>query len=205
MAEIPYTIFASSLFATTLFFLVGLEPGDFPFYLLILNILAFFAVMLGDGIASVVQTAEIGMNLASLFSTMFNTLTGFLIRRPALPVWWRWDTWINPTAWVLGSTLRNSPAGCDFICKAEELGAFRLPPVFSSCENVPGAPGGVGYASAALEGFCPFCRYPTEDLLLEDLGASSSRWFAVLAVFVWILIARVVAGFGFSRMRFGTR
>lgn len=206
VAEIPFTVVATTLFSTVLFFLVGLEASDFPYFLLALNLLTFMSVMLGVAIASLVPTAEVGMTLASLFGTLFNILTGFLILKPEMPPWWRWATWVNPNAWFLSGTLRNSLAGREFVCTPAELGAFPLPPAFSSCAEIPGAPLGIGYGVWALrEGFCSFCRFPNGDVLLDNLGATSSKWLAIVALFVWIVISRVIAGVGFSFMRFGTR
>jgi uncharacterized membrane protein (DUF441 family) len=52
---------------------------------------------------------------------------------------------------------------------------------------------------------CEFCPIPNGQTLVEQLEATTSKWFAVLAVVVWIVITRIGAGYGFRYKRFVVR
>jgi ATP-binding cassette, subfamily G (WHITE), member 2, SNQ2 len=206
VAEVPFTVVGTLVFSVVFYFLVGLSPSKFPFFLLLNELMVFFTVMLGVALASLSPIADVAMILANIWVVMFTVLSGFLIRRPSLPAWWRWTVWVNPYAYYLSAALRNELVGKVFVCSASELGAFALPAEYASCGEIPGAPGGVGYAaSAAGDGLCAFCAIPDGETLLDDLGATTDKWFAVLAIVVWIAIVRVAAGYGFRYKRFMTR
>lgn len=206
VAELPFSVFASTMFSCIIYFLVGLEASRFPFFLLSVVLLSYMATMLGIAIASFSPTAAIGMTIANMLETLFSVLTGFLIRKPQLPAWWRWAIWVNPNAWYLAGTAQNALAGETFVCTPEEVGAFPLPPNFAECADIPAGANGVAYAASAMgEGLCSFCRFPNGETLLDELGVTTNKWLSILALFVWILICRVLAGIGFSRMKFGTK
>jgi hypothetical protein len=102
--------------------------------------------------------------------------------------------------------LKNEVDGKTFVCSAAELGMFTLPGNFASCSAIPGAPGGLGYAaSTGGARMCAFCPIPDGQTIIEDFGATTSKWYAVLACIVWIVIARIGAGYGFRYKRFVTR
>jgi ABC-type multidrug transport system permease subunit len=162
--------------------------------------------MIGNALGSISPTKEIGMIFSNILIILFTTLSGFLIRRPELPSWWGWTVWINPYAYYLAAVLRNAVVGKTFTCSPEELGTFALPTGVSSCADVPGAPGGSGYAvSDIATDVCSFCPIPDGATLLESYSATISKWWAVVAILVWILACRVVAGIGFGRLRYITR
>jgi hypothetical protein len=52
---------------------------------------------------------------------------------------------------------------------------------------------------------CAFCPIPDGQTIIEDFGATTGKWYAVLACIVWIVIARIGAGYGFRYKRFVTR
>jgi hypothetical protein len=95
------------------------------------------------------------------------------------------------------------------VCQTAELGRFSLPARYTSCGSIPGGPGGAGYAAVTgangTTAMCEFCPIPNGQTLVEQLEATTSKWFAVLAVVVWIVITRIGAGYGFRYKRFVVR
>jgi ATP-binding cassette, subfamily G (WHITE), member 2, SNQ2 len=96
VAEVPFTVAGTILFAAVFYFLVGFSASSFPFFLLLNILLMLFTVMLGIALAALSPTAAVAMTFANICNILFTVLSGFLIRRPSLPRWWRWTVWVNP-------------------------------------------------------------------------------------------------------------
>jgi ATP-binding cassette, subfamily G (WHITE), member 2, SNQ2 len=101
VAELPFTIAGSVLFGSVFYFMVGLPPSAFPFFLLLNVLLMIFTVMLGIALASLSPSAAVAMTFANICNILFSVLSGFLIYRPSIPVWWRWTVWVNPYVLIM--------------------------------------------------------------------------------------------------------
>lgn len=168
--------------------------------------MVYMTLMVGVAFASISPREDVAMVLSNVAIMLLTTTSGFLIRRPELPSWWFWFTWLNPYFYYLSSFLRNALSGEKFVCKPDELGAFELPSNVASCADVPGAPGGSGYAESARgPGLCAFCPIPDGETILDSYGATISKWWALCAICVWIFVARIIAGYGFRKLRYFTR
>lgn len=95
-AEIPYAILQSIFFLVPYNALVGLPWSAFPFFLLAAVLFYIFAIFVGQAIAAVSPTEEIALTIAPLINTILNLLSGFLIKREDIPVYWY--VWLLPWA-----------------------------------------------------------------------------------------------------------
>lgn len=204
IVEIPFTVFATTIFAVIFYFMVGLDPSRFGYFFLALQLLYFYAVMLGVMLASITPNDALAGTIASSLTAVFNVLSGFFIRKDDMPVWWRWTTWINPMFYYLSGLVQNQMSGQEFTCEPSERVPFQLPPNVSSCFeiNIPG----VDTATINGETTCTFCPIPNGQALIEQFGANDvNRWASIGALVAFIFVCRIIAGIGFSRLRFLSR
>eukprot|EP00177_Eucheuma_denticulatum_P002241 GFKZ01004018.1.p1 GENE.GFKZ01004018.1~~GFKZ01004018.1.p1 ORF type:complete len:1383 (+),score=196.71 GFKZ01004018.1:418-4566(+) len=205
IVEIPFTIVATTFFTVIFYFLVGLTPSRFGFFFLACQVLYYFSVMLGVMLASITPGAPLAAMIASSLTSVFNVLSGFFIRKDQMPVWWRWSTWINPFFYFLAGLVRNEMTDRVFVCEPSEFVFFDLPTdLYTSCAEIPGGFGDGGIVDGSQ--MCTFCPIPNGESLIQNFGADAvNKWVGLVAVLVSIAICRVIAGIGFSRLRFITR
>lgn len=204
LVEIPFTAVAAVCFTVVFYFLVGLDAARFGYFFLAAQLLYYFAVMLGVMLASITPTIALAEMIASSITSVFNVLSGFFITKNAMPVWWRWSTWVNPFFYYLAGIVQNQMEDRDFRCEPSELLAFRLPDAFSACEDIPDS----NFTTFENDGvsFCRFCPIPNGQILIDQYSADDvNKWVSLVAVFVAIIICRSVAGYGFAKVRFLSR
>lgn len=206
IVEIPFTAFATTVFAVIFYFMVGLDPSRFGYFFLAIQLLYFYAVMLGVMLASITPDEALAGMIASSITAVCNVLSGFFIRKDSMPVWWRWTTWINPMFYYLSGLVQNQMSDQQFTCELSERVPFQLPPIFSSCSEI-NIPGGVESVSEnGVEISCTFCPTPNGQALIERFAANDvNKWVSIGALLVFIFVCRTVAGIGFSRLRFISR
>ncbi|CDF34514.1 unnamed protein product [Chondrus crispus] len=204
LVEIPFTFVATLVFTIVFYFMVGLDAARFGYFFLAAQLLYYFSVVLGVMLASITPSIALAEMIASSFTSVFNVLSGFFITKNAMPVWWRWSTWINPFFYYLSGIVQNQMNDRDFTCKPTELLEFGLPEGFATCEEIPDS----NFGTVIRNGIstCTFCPIPNGQVLIERFSADDvNKWVGLVAIGVSIMVCRVVAGYAFARIRFLSR
>ncbi|XVF88456.1 hypothetical protein PTKIN_Ptkin19aG0052900 [Pterospermum kingtungense] len=101
--EIPYTIAQVALYGFVVYSMMGFEWTASEFFLntffMFITVLLF--IYFGIMIVAVSPSQAAAAALSSVFYSMWNLFSGFIIPRPRIFVWWRWYAWVCPVAWSL--------------------------------------------------------------------------------------------------------
>jgi len=101
--EFLYCIAQGILYTIPIYTMIGYDwKADKFFYFLFFITASFlYFSMFGAMLISCTPSQILASILVSIILTCWNIFSGFLITRPALPVWWRWFYWCNPVAWTI--------------------------------------------------------------------------------------------------------
>eukprot|EP00178_Gracilaria_changii_P018762 TRINITY_DN539_c0_g1_i4.p1 TRINITY_DN539_c0_g1~~TRINITY_DN539_c0_g1_i4.p1 ORF type:complete len:1392 (-),score=195.93 TRINITY_DN539_c0_g1_i4:1888-6063(-) len=211
IVELPFTAFATTVFAVVFYFLVGLDSSRFGYFFLAAQLIYYFSVMFGVMLASITPDQALGATIANSVMSVFSVLSGFFIRKQELPVWWRWSTWVNPLYYYLSGLVQNQMTDQPFTCDSSELVRFPFPTTtsFVDCGDIPLPGPGEPYGNVVIDNvvqYCTFCPIPSGESLIQSFGADDvNKWVSLVAIIVAILICRIVAGIGFLKLRFLSR
>ncbi|CAN6452443.1 unnamed protein product [Victoria cruziana] len=122
--EVLYIFLQTTMFTLILFPMIG-----FPW--IARNFLWFFFFMFTSfiyftlyGMMAVALTPgdQIGAIVMSFFLTFWNLFSGFLITRPAIPIWWRWYYWGSPVAWTIYGLITSQLGDLNSVVFSPEVG-----------------------------------------------------------------------------------
>ncbi|XP_047044233.1 ABC transporter G family member 48-like [Lolium rigidum] len=101
--EIIYNILQGCLYTILIYSMIGYEwKADKFFYFLFFIIASFnYFTLFGMMLVALTPSAMIANILISFVLPLWNLFAGFLIVRPAIPIWWRWYYWANPVSWTI--------------------------------------------------------------------------------------------------------
>ncbi|GMH03649.1 hypothetical protein Nepgr_005488 [Nepenthes gracilis] len=101
MVEIPYIFSQTLLYVIIVYSMTGFEWTTPKFFWFLYFM--FFTFMYSTFFGMMWIAMMPNQNLSSVFSSFFyplwNLFSGFIIPRPAIPIWWRWYYWAFPMAW----------------------------------------------------------------------------------------------------------
>ena len=205
LVELPFTIIAAITFTVVFYFMVGLRASRFGYFFLASILIQIFSVMFGIMMGTIIKSENFARTLISAIFSLLNVLSGFFIRKPEMPKWWRWSTWVNPFSYYLSGVVVNEMSGRTLVCEPNELGQFQLPETFASCADIPGG----DFGDLTLpdgSAVCTFCPIPNGEALIERFGADEvNKWVGLVAIIVAIVIFRIITGFGVAKLRFLSR
>lgn len=200
LVEVPYTLASSLIFAVVFYFMIGLDPARFGYFALAVAVVFLMAVMFGvmlSAISPAPQTASVAGNA---ICSLFMVLSGFLIRKPQMPSWWRWTTWVNPFHYYLSGTIVNQFNGKVFTCDDRERMTLSRPNDVLNCTDL------VPWMRNEADGICSFCPTPSGQTLIDMYGANDvDKWVCLATIVAGIFSFVVIAAYGFTRMRFLSR
>lgn len=198
--EIPYTVVSAMVFATVFYFMAGLDASRFWFFALSFVLLSVVGVMLAVMLAAVSPTVQVASTVANATVSMLLVLSGFLIRTPQMPVWWRWIKWVNPFTYYLSSVIFNEFDGKIFTCDQTQRILVSRPNDIANCTEL------VSWMRNEGPEHCGFCAVPNGNEVIELYGASDvNKWVCIVGLIVAIVVCRMVAAYGFTKKRFLTR
>ncbi|GAB2225413.1 hypothetical protein Droror1_Dr00006205 [Drosera rotundifolia] len=101
--EIPYLLMQALLYGIIVYAMIGFEwtAGKFFWYLFFTFLTFVYFTFFGMMMISLSPDLNISLIISAYFYAMWNLFSGFIIPRPAIPIWWRWFSWICPIAWTL--------------------------------------------------------------------------------------------------------
>ncbi|KAI8826193.1 ABC-2 type transporter-domain-containing protein [Fimicolochytrium jonesii] len=182
-AEWPFALVAATCFFVIFYYIVGLNSGSdrAGFFWLIFVIFHFFAISLGQMIASVSPTVQFAAILNPIFMSMQMLFCGVTITYLAMPVFWRsWLYWIDPFHYFVEGIIGNELGGVRTICAGGDVATI-IPPAGQTCGQyfapwfANGGPGQL--VSEAATDACGFCAIKYGDDFTDQLSWSfDHRW-----------------------------
>ncbi|CAD6207791.1 unnamed protein product [Miscanthus lutarioriparius] len=101
--EVIYNVLQGILYTVIIYAMIGYNWKADKFFYFLFFITASFNYFTLFGMMLVACTPS--ALLANIFITfalpLWNLFAGFLIVRPAIPIWWRWYYWANPVSWTI--------------------------------------------------------------------------------------------------------
>ncbi|KAI8029789.1 Pleiotropic drug resistance protein 2 [Camellia lanceoleosa] len=101
--ETIYVAIQTLVYAVILYVMIGFpwhveKFVSFYYYIAMCFIYLTLYGMMVVALTPNIQIASIAM---SFFLSFWNLFSGFLLRRPQIPIWWRWYYWASPIAWTI--------------------------------------------------------------------------------------------------------
>ncbi|KAL1532411.1 transcription factor [Salvia divinorum] len=103
LIEIPYVFVQSIIYGLTIYAMIGFDwtAEKFFWFLYFLFITLLFFVLYGMMTVAVTPNQTVASISSSFFYGLWNLFSGFIVPRPRMPVYFRWYSWLNPTAYSL--------------------------------------------------------------------------------------------------------
>ncbi|KAG7017438.1 Pleiotropic drug resistance protein 2-like protein [Cucurbita argyrosperma subsp. argyrosperma] len=101
--ETVYVSVQSLIYCVIIYSMIGFEwkVGKFLLFCYLVFMCFTYFTLYGMMVVAVTPGHHIAAVVMSFFLGFWNLFTGFLIPRPAIPIWWRWYYWANPVAWTI--------------------------------------------------------------------------------------------------------
>ncbi|KAJ3138169.1 hypothetical protein HK100_000047 [Physocladia obscura] len=177
LAEIPFSVFASTAFFLLFYWTVGLNAASENVFYFFIMFAAFtmFCVSFGQMVASAVPNLEIAAALIPILSSILALFCGVTISYDNMPTFYkRWLYWIDPYHYLIEGLMTNDLGGQALTCDATSFVTVAIPSnatcgaYFEPYLSTPGVPGSLVDTSAT--GSCVFCPVTVGDNLFDSLG-----------------------------------
>ncbi|XP_062030524.1 pleiotropic drug resistance protein 1-like isoform X1 [Rosa rugosa] len=101
--EIPYTLIQTIIYGVIVYPMVGFDwtVSKFFCYLLFMYLTFLYFTFHGMMIVAITPNNTISAVVSSAFYPLWNVISGYLIPKTRIPIWWRWFYWVSPTSWSL--------------------------------------------------------------------------------------------------------
>ncbi|KAG8046967.1 hypothetical protein GUJ93_ZPchr0008g11832 [Zizania palustris] len=101
--EVIYNIIQGILYTVIIYSMIGYDWKVDKFFYFMFFIAASFNyfTLFGMMLVACTPSALLANILITFALPLWNLFAGFLIVRPAIPVWWRWYYWANPVSWTI--------------------------------------------------------------------------------------------------------
>ncbi|TXG48920.1 hypothetical protein EZV62_024795 [Acer yangbiense] len=128
--EIPYLLIQAVIYVIITYPMIGYYGSVYKvfwnFYGMFTTLLYFN--YLGMVLVSLTPNFMIASILSSVFYTLFNLFSGFLIPQPKIPKWWIWLYYLTPSSWALNGMLTSQYGDVDkditVFGEMKQLGSF---------------------------------------------------------------------------------
>ncbi|URD80850.1 Plant PDR ABC transporter associated [Musa troglodytarum] len=109
IVEIPYIMVQTIIFGLITFFMINYERtlGKFILYCLFMFLTFMYFTFYGMMAVGLTPTQQLAAVISSSCYSLWNLLSGFLIPKANLPVWWLWFYYICPVAWTLRGVITS--------------------------------------------------------------------------------------------------
>jgi len=170
------------------------------FQLLVIIFMLLFGVTLGQMVAALSPSIQVGVLFNPFIGLVLATFCGVTLPYPTMIRFWRsWLYQLNPYTRTLSAMVSTELTGLVIKCRPDEFAMFN-PPANQTCStwaqdfvNVFG-----GYLDNPLStSDCRYCQFAVGDQFFDPLNIMfSNRWrdvFIVFAFFVFNLIVTTIA------------
>ncbi|KAF2415856.1 ATP-binding cassette transporter ABC2 [Tothia fuscella] len=192
LAEVPYSLICAVAFFLLIHYLPGLQnaPSRAGYQFLVVLVVEFFAVLLGQMIAALTPSPKISSLLNPPIIITMALFSGVTVPAPQMPLFWRsWLFEIDPFARLVGGFMVSELEGRTIRCRISELQRF-VSPLNQTCGEYMNAffeSGGPGYLVDSSTSNCEYCAYKSGRQFYEPLSYRfDKRWedLGRLAVYV---------------------
>ncbi|XP_020221803.1 ABC transporter G family member 31 [Cajanus cajan] len=103
LVEIPYIAVQTIVFGLITYYMVNFERdiGKFFLYLLFMFLTFTYFTFYGMMAVGITPTQHFAAVISSAFYSLWNLVSGFLIPKSHIPIWWIWFHYICPVSWTL--------------------------------------------------------------------------------------------------------
>ncbi|KAH1153472.1 hypothetical protein AAZX31_18G062400 [Glycine max] len=103
LVEIPYVALQTIVFGVITYFMVNFERdvGKFFLYLVFMFLTFMYFTFYGMMAVGITPTQHFAAVISSAFYSLWNLVSGFLIPKSHIPVWWMWFHYLCPVSWTL--------------------------------------------------------------------------------------------------------
>ncbi|CAI0473694.1 unnamed protein product [Linum tenue] len=101
--EIPYILAQALVYGVITYAMIGFEwdAKKFMWYIFFMYFTLLYFTYYGMMTVAITPNHHIASIISSFFYSIWNLFAGFIVPRPTIPVWWRWNYWLNPISWTL--------------------------------------------------------------------------------------------------------
>ncbi|XP_031399616.1 ABC transporter G family member 31 [Punica granatum] len=152
LVEMPYVLLQTIVYGVITYFMINFERTARKFFLyLVFSFLTFsYFTFYGMMAVGLTPTQHLAAVISSAFYSLWNLLSGFLIPKSSIPVWWLWFYYICPIAWTLRGIITSQLGDVD----TKLVGLGFEASVKEYLESYLGyGPGMIGVSVAVLVGF----------------------------------------------------
>jgi ATP-binding cassette subfamily G (WHITE) protein 2 (SNQ2) len=192
LAEVPYSLICAVAFYLLIHYLPNLQnaPSRAGYEFLVVLVVEFFAVLLGQMIAALTPSPKISSLLNPPIIITMALFSGVTVPAPQMPHFWRsWLFEVDPFARLVGGFLVTELEGRTITCKDSELQNFTSP-ANQTCGDYMTTffdNAGPGYLVNNLTSNCQYCAFRTGSDFYRPLGYKfEKRWedLGRLAVYI---------------------
>ncbi|XP_050238257.1 pleiotropic drug resistance protein 1-like isoform X2 [Mercurialis annua] len=103
MIEVPYVLIQTMIYGVIVYVMLGFELsiGKLFWYLFLMFFTLLYFTFYGMMTVAITPNHNIAAIVSSAFFAIWNIFSGFIVPRPRIPIWWRWNYWACPIAWTL--------------------------------------------------------------------------------------------------------
>ncbi|OEL28808.1 ABC transporter G family member 43 [Dichanthelium oligosanthes] len=103
VVELVYNVAQGILYTVPIYAMIGYDwkADKFFYFLFFITACFLYFTLFGAMLIACTPSQILASILVSFTLTGWNIFAGFLISRPALPIWWRWYYWCDPVAWTI--------------------------------------------------------------------------------------------------------
>ncbi|XP_016899743.1 ABC transporter G family member 34-like isoform X5 [Cucumis melo] len=126
--ETIYVFVQSIIYCLIIYSMIGFEwkLGKFLLFCYLVFMCFTYFALYGMMVVALTPNYHIAAIVMAFFLGFWNLFTGFLIPRPAIPVWWRWYYWANPVAWTIYGIVASQVGDKDSLVQIPGIGSVRL-------------------------------------------------------------------------------
>ncbi|CAN1282354.1 ABC transporter G family member 31 [Linum perenne] len=152
IVEVPYIFAQTILYCFITYFMIGFDQnaGKFILYMVFMFLTFTYFTFWGMMAVGLTPNQNLAAVVSSAFYSLWNLLSGFLIPRQFIPVWWIWFYYICPIAWTLQGIISSQLGDVETMVQGQ---GFRLPVKDYLKKNYGYGTNKIGPSIAALLGF----------------------------------------------------
>ncbi|KAI1504725.1 ABC-2 type transporter [Biscogniauxia marginata] len=204
VAEIPYSILSAVVFFLPLYYVPGFQMestrAGYQFFMVLIT--EFFAITLGQVLASISPSAFVSSQYDPFIVITFALFCGVTIPAPQMPGFWRaWLYQLDPFTRLIGGTVTTALEGLRVNCRPEELNVFMAPPG-ETCGSYMQSffdAGGPGYIMNNDATDCQYCAYSVGNEFYAPFGFTYANRWRDLGIFAAFIGSNLIILFAASR------
>ncbi|CAJ2661303.1 unnamed protein product [Trifolium pratense] len=103
LVELPYVFAQAVTYGVIVYAMIGFDwtAEKFFWYLFFMYFTLLYFTFYGMMAVAVTPNHHVAAIVAAAFYAIWNLFSGFVVPRPAIPIWWRWYYWACPVAWTI--------------------------------------------------------------------------------------------------------